>query len=297
MPHSMPVTRLPSLFMMIALACLGACSEVKVASTVDMPAEKGAVVSSVAIRPFVSNQRRAGGAELATLIKKKILKEGHIQVTEGRAEGELRGRLTWDRLRADSWVDSWTNKKGETFHMYIYKVQKTVTADYELRYGLGTVGDVYTETFEEQYSSGNNMSEARARALSEQNINIRLLDRIAERIAWDITPHKALMQFPFKRDGDDNIALGVSYVQKGRLDQALSIFRQTADYTPVIKDRGTALYNIGLIYEMQGEYEKAFDHYRDANQLDLREDLYLKALTRVEKRAKQQQRFKEQIRQ
>ncbi len=281
-------------FIFVCMA-LCACSSPTVSGLVDMPAYKGTTVSSVTVRPFEANYGRSSGMSITTLLKGAIVDAGHIRVVDRGAQGVLGGSLHWSRLQTDSWMDSWTDKKGRTHYTYYYKQQKSVTVNYELRTRSGTVADAYTESFERQYFSPNGPSEARAYALAEHAIDTMLLKTLATRIMRDISPHAERVTFRFKENGNDDLALGVTYAQKGRLDQALSIFRQVADGTIDGKGRAAALYNMGVLYEMRGDFEQAFTQYRDANQFDLREDLYLDALTRIEKRVEQQRAFERQI--
>ena len=281
----------------IILLCfmLAACGSATVTGLVDMPAYKGTTVSSVTVRAFNTNSyRRTSGAAMATLLKGKLSDAGHVRVVNRGADGVLGGALRSSRLESNSWTDSRTDKKGQTHYTYYYRQQKSVTADYELRTRGDTVAGSYTETFERQYFSPNSPSEARSYAWAEQVIDDKLLTALATRIMRDISPHKEQVTFRFKDNGNDDLKLGVKYAQKGRFDQSLSIFRQVADGATDTKTRAAALYNTGVIHEMRGEFEQAFSQYRDANQFDLREDLYLDALTRVEKRVKEHRAFEAQ---
>lgn len=280
-------------FLIFASIC--ACSTTKINGTINLPSNKGIAISTVSISKFKDNGGNLG-EEMRTAIASKISNQGHVRVISMGAEAHLKGSISMGRISHDSWSEEYKSD-DEVKRRYYYQVEKSISASYELNQDNRVFNDSYYENYSQTWSSNLSSSDARRQSINESEINSRLIGRIATHITNDITPHKAAREFTFKHGKDANLKIGIKYVEHQRYDQAISIFRQVAENTLDIKDRATATYNLGVIFEMQGQFEKAFEKYRDANQMVLSEEDYITALSRAEKHYKLQQEFLRQTEQ
>lgn len=280
------------LLMLSIAICFVGCGSVVVQEPINVPSDKGVAIKSVQVLPFQSRNRQDGN-DMRQKILGELNKEGHVKVKSSGAEAVLGGQLGFSRLETDSWSTSF-EQKGKVYRSYHYKMQKTLTVNYELNVGGEMIGDTHREDFSEEWSSSESTREAQSQAWTEKSIDSNLMNRLARQIAADISPHKVMMNFTFLTGDDENIKVGLKYIEKKRYDQAISILRQVINQTPNIEDRAVATYDVGLIYEMQGDFEKAFEYYRDANQMDLSKEQYIDALTRAERRFEQDKKFRQQ---
>ena len=88
--------------------------------------------------------------------------------------------------------------------------------------------------------------------------------------------------YKLKYGDTDNLELGADYAKLGREEQAMSISGRSPR-RPRTMRIVAALYNMGVLYEIRGDFDKAFEAYRDASQFHLEELMYPEAITRLEK--------------
>ncbi len=275
----------------VYLLLLTGCGITPIQGEVNMPSNKGVAPTAVDVTTFKGG-KGGQGSEMSRLIIGELKREGHVSVSKGANASVMSGQLDIGNLKTDSWSDSY-EYKGKTYTVYYYKAEKELSVSYELNVGGEIVGDTFSESYSEQWS-GDSSSAAKSKAPNEKSIDSRLMAKIARQIAYDISPHKEPMTFNFHNGDDPHITTAITYVQNRRYDQAMSILRQVVDHTADMKDRAAATYNMGLLFEMQGDFKQAFEMYKDANQMVLGEEDYIKALTRAEERHELNEEFKRQ---
>ncbi|MBF0219015.1 MAG: tetratricopeptide repeat protein [Gammaproteobacteria bacterium] len=285
-----------SLHITLLLLLLQGCSStISVSREINYPSAKGLNIHSITLDRFSSNQN-SGADTLRQQIIANLNRDQFVSVVPEGGEGVLTARLQWDDLRHDSWREE-HRYKDRISYSYHLKLQRSLTVNYRLTTPDGEVGDAISDTFSEEYQSSESQRQANSKAPTNNEIDLQLLRHIATRIARDIAPHRAAYAFEFHKGKDDNLELGIRYVEKGRNEQAEAIFQQVLQRSPKNEDRAAALYNLGLLQEIAGRYNEAFVHYRDANQMNLKETLYLDALSRIERRVDEEAMFQKQTQQ
>lgn len=257
------------------------------------PSRKGVVPKSIKIGKF-SSRNHNDGATFSGLLTGKLQAEGFVDVQQRGAEGHISGSISWGKTKRDTWKDSY-EYKDKTNYIYYAKIQKSLTVSYVLNVGGKTYSDTYVKNYSKEKKSSENYSEAKADLRTEESIQSKLMQKIASEIARDITPYRVKKTYKIKLGDSDNLALGADYLKIDRQDQAMEIFRQIANKTKNDEDRAAAIYNQGVIYEARGDLEKAFNAYRDANQLNLEEMMYPKAVSRLELARASQEKLNKQL--
>jgi tetratricopeptide (TPR) repeat protein len=148
-------------------------------------------------------------------------------------------------------------------------------------------GDTVSVDFDKTWSSSESRSKARSKAYSDGQIINNALEAIAQKVSWAVSPHKETISRELQEGSDDNIKLGIKYLENGRTDQAISIWDQALHNTQDPKCKAAAYYNIAVIKESQGHYKDAFQLYSEANQILPHEELYIQSMTRVEQAQQQ----------
>lgn len=281
----------PVLFFFITAALTG-CATKKYDIVVDAPPRCGdvQVFRTMEIKPFQSQSRY--GATLTTKLASGVAREGYIQVTRGGGQSTLTGVLNVGRIHTDSRTDSYEctkerdgKKYKTTCYSYYYTKKSVISADYTLLGNRGrnvVCSDSVREDFEKEYYSSDSSADARAKAPTDEQIVNDALEAIATKIVHAVTPHKETISVELKKGKDDNIKLGITYLENGRPDQAIAIWDQCAGRAGNPEDKAAAYYNIGVIKESRGLYRDAFGLYSKANGLIPTDKLYIQAMTRVE---------------
>lgn len=255
------------------------------------------VFKTMKVERFKSN-KPAYQNSLTTMIKTGIAKEGYIKIINYSADSTLKGTIDISPIKTDMENNSYECEKKingkkvkTTCHSYKYKKQEEISINYSLINNKNqsvVFGESLTEKFDDSWTSYKSRSEARSKAKSDTSIINELLKKLSKKIVKAVTPHKETIRRELQDgDGDDNIELGITYVENGRLEQAISIWGQAISQAKSNKSIAAGYYNIGVIKESQGSYQDAFDLYSKANNILPQEVLYIKAMTRTEKLNKQ----------
>ena len=278
-----------TVFTRAAMACLlaatvllqGCASYTKWKVDAVEPSRKGVTVRSVSVMPF-TGEGESIGTQFARLVAGKLEGQGFVEIRRSGAEGRLEGTMDGTRSDIDTWREKYKSD-GKTRYRYYARVRKSLTASYTLHAGGQSWSGTYSEEYSDKESSRDGYNAAKAELASDDAIADWLMNRVADQITQDITPYRVRKTYKLKYGDTDNLELGADYAKLGREEQAMSIFRQITQRTKNDEDRAAALYNMGVLYEIRGDFDKAFQAYRDASQFHLEELMYPEAITRLEK--------------
>lgn len=257
------------------------------------PSRKGVAVRSVSIAPFTGEGQNIG-TQFARLLAGKLEAQGFIEVRQRGAEGRLEGTMDGTGSKIDTWREKYESD-GKTKYRYYARVRKALTVSYSLHANGQVWSGTYSEEYSDEESSRDGYSAAKAELKSDDAIRQRLMNRVADRITQDLTPYRVRKTYKLKYGETDNLELGADYAKLGREEQAMSIFKQITQKTTNDEDRAAALYNMGVLYEIRGDFDKAFQSYRDASQFHLEELMYPKAITRLEREMERRATLDKQI--
>lgn len=289
------------LFVLFVLTLSG-CMRSSHTFTVVAPAKHAMKVTSLVVQPFQVSGRQAQNTalQLQQVLATRIASEGYVQVL-AQAPFALQGNLDVGAVETDSYTrdairTSGKTKKIITYHYYDKKL--TITGSYALierSSGRVITGDsIYAKP--ERTTSSESSAEAHAQLPTDEQMLAAALNEIAGKIIAAISPHQERVTRELQRGLDANIALGITYLENGRVDQAVAIWQQVIRQTSKPKDKAAAYYNIGVVEEARGNYKNAFEMYRQANALDIHEKLYMQAMTRVEQAQQEREKTYQQTR-
>lgn len=117
----------------------------------------------------------------------------------------------------------------------------------------------------------------------------RALSAVTSRFLADISPRYVTEKIEL--DGDGDLKPGLEAADRGDLAGAQELWRQVLQANP---GHAGAVFNIGVAYEVMGEYEKAAEHYQRAGQLNPK-PLYLEAQRALQRRLADWQALQQQI--
>ena len=273
---------------------LTACSPKEYSFQIDAPPKYSSkhVFKSMSVKNFNSNQPQYEH-NLISMLKGGIANEGYISIVQNGGDSTLSGSLHIGTVSKNMDKSSYEctkkvdgQKVKTTCYSYTYSKKHLLKADYSLRSNRdnSTVfGDSITEEFSDSWYSSSSASDAKSSATSDDKIINDSLKKIADKIVKAVTPHKETVSRELEEGKSDSVKLGITYVENGRLEQALAIWDQCIANAESKEDVASAYYNIGVIKESKGNYRDAFAIYSKANSLFPTKELYIKAMTRVEK--------------
>lgn len=248
-------------------------------------------IKTMEVMPFQSNNSRYG-QQFSDLVKSGVANEGYISVVPKNAESTLTGLIEVGRIYNDSRTESYEctyykNKKAykKTCYTYYYTKKNSIKVNYNLHENREKnilYGDSYAEDFDKTWSSSESRSAAKVQALTDEQLIYNSMKKLAQKVVSDITPHKETVVRELQKGNSENVKLGITYLENGRIDQAIAIWDQVIENTTNPKDKAAAYYNIGVIKESQCYYKDAFELYSKANSILPAEKLYIKAMTRTE---------------
>lgn len=286
--------------LLLVLLVITGCSAKKYDFTIVAPPKYSSeqVFNTMEVLPFQSN-KRSYGEKISGMLKGNVANEGYIGVVDSNADCRLEGTITISDISKNSRREKHKctkcNGDGDcrevTCYEYLLTKKASIKADYTLYNNADSnvaYGDSVQFDYDKTWSSSESSSEVKAKAQTDEQILSGGLEKIATKITRAVTPHKETVQRELQKGSDKNIALGITYLENGRLEQAISIWDQCAEGLSSSKDKAAAYYNIGVVKESQGLYRDAFELYSDANSLLPAEELYIQAMTRAEKLSEQE---------
>lgn len=244
------------------------------------------LVSPISIHRFVSNNSTYS-KYIAETIQAKISEAGYVKVVKSGGRAFLKGNLSLGQIYQDSHSSSYTDKKGKTHYTYYVKkrMSATVTYSFSRRDGRILASGKFTAKYEDKKSASSS-TEAQSELKTNDEIRTQLVDELAIKVANAISPVRVSVQIELEEGSHSAIGHGITYMQHGRIDQAIYAWKQVTVKNSK-SDRAAALYNIGVALEAKGLYRDAFIKYREADVLEPGKKIYIKALNRVEDQAKQ----------
>jgi tetratricopeptide (TPR) repeat protein len=275
---------------------LGACGKAIIPiSYTATPTDVEFKLNSVEVRPFSANHQGYGG-KMAELVKNDLTREGYIKVVDRGGQAILTGTITIGRIdkKAHYKKSEWEDKDGKKHvsYTYYYRKQLTTQATYSLKQGNKQIaGGNLTDNYDQEWS-GENASEAKAKAASDDKIIISTLNALAQQIVTAISPHEATRSFPipcsslvdklwcWKRP--KTTKLGAQYYEKRRYDQAEKYWQQTIENEQNPEYKAEAHYLIGVLRVKDNQFADAFRQFKTADELNPGHDLYMNALTQAE---------------
>jgi tetratricopeptide (TPR) repeat protein len=281
------------IFMFLAFI-LTACSPKEYSFEIDAPPKYSSehVFKSMSVKKFTTNKSQYE-QNIITMLKGGIAKEGYIKIVQNGGDSTLSGILHIGEISKNMDKSSYECKKKvdgkkvkTTCYSYTYTKKHLLKVDYSLRSNRdnSTVfGDTISEEFSDSWYSSSSASGAKSSATSDDKIINDSLKKIADKITKAVTPHKETISRELEEGKSDSVKLGITYIENGRVEQALAIWDQCIAKAESKEDVASSYYNIGVIKESKGEYRDAFAIYSKANMLLPQKELYIKAMTRVEK--------------
>ena len=275
-----------------------ACSPKEYSFQIDAPPKYSSqyIFKSMSVTNFNTNQRQYE-KNIISMLKSGIAKEGYITIVQNGGDSTLTGILHIGEVSKNMDKSSYECKKTvdgkkvkTTCHSYTYRKKHLLKVDYSLRSNKNNstvYGDSISEEFSDSWYSGSSASGAKASATSDDKIINDSLKKIAKKIIKAVTPHKETVSRELEEGKSDSVKLGITYIENGRVEQALAIWDQCIANAESKEDVASSYYNIGVLKESKGEYRDAFAIYSKANTLLPKKELYIKAMTRVEKLNKQ----------
>ena len=266
---------------------LTACSH-KYSFKIDAPPKYSSqyVFKSMNIKGFKSNQNTYQYSFI-NMLKAGIAKEGYIKIVDISGEAMLSGVLHIGEILKGTETSSYECKRDKintTCYNHTHRKKYLLKVDYSISTKDNNVifGESLSEEFDDSWYSSESESAARGKAKTDEEIINNSLKVIAKKIIKAVSPHKETVSRELQDGDSDSVELGITYIENGRVEQALSIWDQCIAKSNSIEEKAAAYYNIGVIKESQGNYRDAFDIYSKANALMPKEELYIKAMTRAE---------------
>ncbi|CAA6818067.1 MAG: Unknown protein [uncultured Sulfurovum sp.] len=283
---------------------LTACSPKQYSFEIDAPPKYSSeyVFKSMSVKNFKSDKKQYL-SNIERILKSGIAKEGYIKIVEQGEEAVLSGVLYIGTVHQENSSSSYDCEKKidgkkvkSTCYGYTYQKKHLLKIDYSLtRIQDNSVifGESISEEFEDSWYSSQSASKARMSAISDEEIINNSLQKIATKIIQAVSPHKEKVSRELQEGDSDSVKLGITYIENGRVEQALAIWDQCIGQAESTKSVAASYYNIGVIKESQSNYRDAFNLYSKANRLLPTEELYIKAMTRVETLNKQNSKVRE----
>jgi len=290
--------------LLFSILFISGCSPKKYSFVIDAPPKYSSehIFKTIKIKEFKIDKSRYKNS-MINMIKNGIAKEGYIKVVSTSGEAFLTGTVNIGEVSKENENNSYSCEKKidgkkvkTTCASYTFKKRHLLKIDYSLynaRDNSVVFGDSISESFSDSWYSSDSASSARMKATSDNEIITKALEKAVKKIVYAISPHKETVSRELQEGDDDSVKLGVTYVENGRVDQALAIWGQCVAQLKSKEDRSASYYNIGVIKESQGEYRDAFNVYSKANLLMPKEELYIKAMTRAETLNKKEKKVRQ----
>ena len=289
--------------MMLLLVFFAGCAKPKytfdVIEAADYPNNLN--IKTIEIEPFKSTSKysESFAIQMKNKIENGIANEGFLKVVSKSGDAILTGDVSCSKVTENKFSKSYKTSDGREYTYYIVK-KADITGNYSMidqKDQSIIIGDSLNYSFSKEWSSDDGYSEARSIAYTDEKIYNMAMEDLAEKIVCAVSPHKTTVTRELET-GCDQVDLGNTYMANGRFDQAIAIWDQVIQGAAYDKDdKAAAYYNVGIVKEAQGQFIDAFETFSKANQLMPEEELYIKALTRVENSKREMDRGMQQIRQ
>lgn len=206
----------------------------------------------------------------------------------------ITGSLSFE-LKDERRVSEYTNKKTNVKTVTNYLVRSVISEarmkviNVQTAEVLGTIAPKHVKSDEKSSTKGsvptsavasvNQLADEAFRELATQMVNY--IAPYYEYYAFDI---KKIKVNAYKDRAKD----ALDYLKKGEIDKSYKVYKAIYDEDPYNPE---VSYNMGILYEITGDFEKAFEMYNNAYMLDEDDKIFYKA----SKRAKQGLALKEYL--
>lgn len=227
----------------------------------------------------------------------QILKEQNLQISGAVDDNQaveigkllgldalIVGNVSYEKQDERNYSSSTNKKTGKT--TYTYRVQRTVNTEARMKIIsvktaaiLGTKNFTATRTDNASSSKGypSYQSLTTGRQLADQG-----MQSIAFSFANYFTPYYSYVNFNIKnikiKDFKDQANDAEDYLKRGEIDPAYKLYKAIFDedsYNPRVN------YNLGVLQEVVGNYDEAYEYYAGAYELDGKDKTYLEAYQRI----------------
>lgn len=306
--RSIPCT-IALVFVLAASGCLRQQYQFKVHAPAAYP--ESLAIGSIEIKPFdlLSGQGRSEAMLLGQYIETGVANQGHLKVVKTDADAVLTGQINFGKIQEKTHQDK--NKSlTETLVAkalgddgkkdavkYVYQKSLVVTGSYSLFYrkeNRVVLGNPIQIDYNNEWTSYDSYQEAKAQAPTNDQLMGGVLRIIADDIVSKVTPHEKTVKRYLESGDDERLKLGSKFLIHGRADQALELWDAVIRDSADPEEKARAYYNIGIVKEAQGDYGDAFALFSEASMLSLGNDLYLEAMSRVEKEKVARDRMRQQ---
>lgn len=229
----------------------------------------------------------------------KILKEQNIQIS-GFIDDEkaveigkilgidviILGKLSYNHKNERSTSSSTNKKTGKTTKYY--KLKRTLNAESRMKIIsvetaqiLGTISPKKTATDSKTSTKGYPSSSS---IKSTEELADQCFRQMARTMTDYFSPYYAYHSFSLKkikiREFKERAKEACDYMKKGEINSAYKLYKAIYD-----EDNYNAkvAYNLGVIYEVVGDFDNAFELYSNAYQLDEDNKIYFNAYKRAKK--------------
>lgn len=213
--------------------------------------------------------------------------------------------VTVMQQRATGKTQTSCNAQGQCFQMPVYeeiptkvnhhKRHITVTISYSVvKTESGEVLASGQKTGNYKFDTGNPKvisvwSGEREKEQGVEEVRAWFTRKIVEDLANGIQPHPVRVDYALETGGmflsDSTIAQGIKLIEANRVDDAAQHYEDIVRTNP---KNNAAYYNLGIAYEIMGNYDKAEQAYRSAEKISAN-DRYFQAVGRV-KQLKEQRK-------
>jgi tetratricopeptide (TPR) repeat protein len=221
------------------------------------------------------------------LAEQKLSLTGAIDENEAAEVGKLLGvdaiivgSATYNSVDKDS-KTSYTDKKtGKTLQMIC--TERKVTAEGRIKIVSVSTGMVVGTTNYSATRTDNKCDEKRSGLMPPSQMADECYKEIADRCTNYFAPHFVYSKFPFEKirvkEYKDKAKDAEDFIDKGDINNAFKVYKAIFDADNYNQ---LAAYNVGMLYEMVGDFQKAQECYDIAYQIDNKNDDYYKALNRA----------------
>jgi tetratricopeptide (TPR) repeat protein len=274
-------------FVLILLLAASACTKTIKEEVIMPPHDLSVAIKTITIRPFIGSPY---GVQFAEHLSNRLVHEGFITVMKTGSEAFLGGTLSVGNIHTQSYSNSYPvtykqNNQNYTTTQYVYTIKKSFEAG--VTYSVDSQGRViggnsYSTTYEQSWN-GSSLAEAQANAQSDESIIGTSLDVLVRNIIEGISPHKEFWSFKLQDAGNDYLKAGISYYEKGLYSQAEEYYKKVISQSQKSDELAAAYYDIGVLRMRQGNYQEAFDMFKEADKRSPANSVYMDALANVEK--------------
>jgi len=284
------------LLLLIGFCCLLSACAHQVPVTLVKPADNGQALTTLAVKPFVTNPYfQAYGAALTNRIKAGISQAGFIKIVESSSSPQLEGTLSMFPLAQQCAPAEHKDLRGHNHQGYSCSRQITINASYTLTH-IGNIMVRQFSTDQKDFDFGHSPAAILATLKSEQQLLNQGLEKIAQQIVQDISPKQAKQYWSLPTDSLPKLVGGIKNIfkkdpaspkdQSPQLEQGtdnitLTRFRQPQESTQASK-QAAVYYNNAILHMQQHNMTKAFHLCTIAQYLMPSEMLYMETLNTIQ---------------